>query len=188
LLIWTVSQSVEPLDEITLASHTGLIQSMIPSSSSSIDDFNSATKLKLGPTPVTDKLREQVSRSVGESDDAMNGFGATSHETNGHAHVEKNGDIEMSDPAAVAARQIDPDFKAVKLEPEGDLQGLISPEESETLPPVPAVFRIFDLKREIETVRDKRKLIRLGPDNSGEPSSVVLPSVLSLTVHDNGEG
>jgi transcription initiation factor TFIID subunit 5 len=69
---------------------------------------------------------------------------------------------------------------------------LISPGEGETNPPIPAVFRIVDLKREVEAVRDKRKMIRLGPGGedgkSGASGSIVLPSVVAFTMFDSGEG
>jgi transcription initiation factor TFIID subunit 5 len=85
----------------------------------------------------------------------------------------------------------------VKLEPDLDRDldrgDLISPEEAETLPPVPAVFRIADLKREVEAVRDKHRMIRLGPNlDDSKPgsssSSPTLPSVVAFTVFDGGEG
>jgi transcription initiation factor TFIID subunit 5 len=55
------------------------------------------------------------------------------------------------------------------------------------------VFRIADLKREVEAVRDKRKMIRLGPNldetKPGSSSSgATLPSVVAFTVFDGGEG
>lgn len=110
---------------------------------------------------------------------------------NGHDH-DANGDIEMASPKDQASRaqtrERSPTVQAVKLEMDVEKDpDLISPSENETLPPVPGIFRIADLKREVEAVRDRRKMIRLGTTDDQNTSSPVLPSVLAMTVFDGGE-
>lgn len=134
---------------------------------------------------MTDKLREQVIRTIQDEGDVSplktasalpNGNGNGNGDSNGH-------DVDMATPDP----EREPLVQELKLEVDGDL---VSPGEAETNPPVPPVFRIADLKREVEAVRDKRKMIRLGPvaDGKAGPSSVVLPSVVAFTVFDGGEG
>ncbi len=176
-----VSSSTTPLDKISIASSSGLISSLIPRSSS-IDAFNSSTPLKLGAAPITEKLREQVIRTIRDEESGVNGdaspLRSASTLPNGHGNGH---DVNMT-----------PEPTEIKLDPEIDGDSdLISPEESETNPPVPAVFRIADLKREVEAVRDKRKVMRLGPGaEEGKVGSIssVLPSVVAFTVFDGGEG
>ena len=179
-----------PLDETTIAASSGLISGLIPDSSS-VEAFNSANKLKLGPPPITDKLKEQVARTIQDEDAAASGVSPSKTSTelpNGH-HINGDGDVEMGDAHGEdGPKEAVPE---VKIEPELD-PDLISPEEGETIPPTPAVFRIADLKREVEAVRDRRKMIRLGPQviegkaNSWTPA--VLPSVVAFTIFDSGEG
>ena len=190
MLILLVTNSAMPLDEMIIALSNGLMPPTIPPSSS-IEAFNSATRLKLGPAPMTDKLREQVARTIQDEDEAANGDETTNsaaHISNGLANGD--GDVDMTEEAE---QEKGPIVQDVKLEPDTEKDAdLICPDESETHPPVPAVFRIADLKREVEAVRDKRKMIRLGPGMDekklGESSSIVLPSVVAFTVFDGGEG
>ena len=126
---------------------------------------------------VSEKLREQVIRTIHDDEEGINGDTSpvkTPSVPNGH-------DVDMT-----------PEPIELKLEDEAALESdLISPDESETNPPAPAVFRIADLKREVEAVRDKRKMIRLGPhldESKAGPSSTFLPSVVAFTVFDGGEG
>jgi transcription initiation factor TFIID subunit 5 len=196
-----------PLDKNTLAASSGLLSGLVPGAGS-VEGFNSATTLKLGPAPMTDKLKEQVVRTIQDDDSGPNGAngpngttspgGSASALPNGHPNGDANGDVDMTD-AAQDSRGVsrEPVVQGVKLEPDlerdTDRGDLISPEEAETLPPVPAVFRIADLKREVEAVRDKRKMIRLGPNlDESKPgsssSSATLPSVVAFTVFDGGEG
>ena len=69
--------------------------------------------------------------------------------------------------------------------------GLVSPTSADLLPH-PPTFRMMDVKREVEQVRDARKLIRLHVDKdaSGSPSSLAraLPSICAYTLHDTGDG
>ncbi|KAK8861670.1 hypothetical protein IAR55_002493 [Kwoniella newhampshirensis] len=196
----TVTYTSEPLDEIVIASKSGLIGSALPSNMP-IGDFHTATSLKLGPPPMTDKLKEQVARTLqDESADAPNGDASPERsgsalphgQPNGH---DANGDVEMTSPSRdgpTESQGVAPLVREIKLEPDADLDpDLISPEESETHPPIPAVFRIPDLKREVEAIRDKRKMIRLGlgavDGKVGNSSSTVLPSVVAFTLFDHGE-
>lgn len=174
-----------PLDKITIASTSGLHGQQIPSTSS-VAKFNSSTILKLGRPPMTDKLKEQVVRTLQDSETAptFNGNGPT---LNGDGVPEQNGvsdgDIEMQQPAQQPIPEI-------KIEDETD-PTVLTPDGSETMPPIPAVFRTADLKREVEAIRDKRKMIRLGPDakqGQSVPPTTVLPSVVAFTVFDGGEG
>lgn len=162
--------------------------------SGSLESFNSATQLKLGPAPMTDKLREQVVRTIQDESTGINGDHSPRKSTgslpNGqtNGHTDTNGDVDMD-----ARDKRSPTIQEVKLEPDIERdRDLISPGENETHPPVPAVFRIADLKREVEAVKDKRKMIRLGPGvedgKTGGPSSAVLPSVVAFTLFDNDEG
>lgn len=186
-----VSQSPMPLDKATLASSSGLHTAQIPNTTT-LQRFNSATKLKLGPPPKGERLKEQVVRTLQDADDeamAANGTRPDQAESgpNGESHDASgpngmsNGDVEM--------RQPDPPPE-INLEPENE-PGIVSPDASETLPPVPTLFRVVDLKREVEAVRDKRRLIRLGPGappGKTVPATSVLPSVVAFTLMDGGEG
>nr|XP_019011969.1 transcription initiation factor TFIID subunit 5 [Kwoniella pini CBS 10737]OCF50750.1 transcription initiation factor TFIID subunit 5 [Kwoniella pini CBS 10737] len=190
-----VTSTSVPLDEITIATASGLLASALPSAMP-IEAFNTATDLKLGPPPITEKLKEQVIRTLQDeepqSTQQPNGTSSPSKASlslpNGHPNGDTNGDVEMSSPNQTGDH-------IVKLEPELERNkdpDLVNPEENETLPPIPAVFRIPDLKREVEAIRDKRKMIRLGPQNNGESkagssSNTVLPSVVAFTLFDQGE-
>lgn len=119
---------------------------------------------------MTEKLKEQVTRTLQDEGEAQ--------AVNGDA----NGDVDMTSPHPT--NEI-----VVKLEPETEHDSsVISPDESETLPPIPAVFRIADLKREVEAIKDRRKMIRVGPSGSGASAGFgVLPSVVAFTLFDHGE-
>ncbi|RXK40353.1 transcription initiation factor TFIID subunit 5 [Tremella mesenterica] len=172
-----VSEQSTPLDKITIASSSGLLASVIPSTSS-VETFNNTGKLKLGPAPMREKLKEQVIRTLQDDDLRTNGVNV---EWNGHM----NGDVEMHSGDETPRPMV---VHEIKIEPDVDPE-LISPEEGETVPPLPAVFRIADLKREVEAVRDRRKMIRLGTDpNAAGPSTPILPSIVAFTLFDNGEG
>lgn len=60
------------------------------------------------------------------------------------------------------------------------------------LPPYPPSFRMVDVKREMEKVRDARKRIRLERNEVRTPQGVAknqpLPSICAYTLHDVGEG
>lgn len=183
-IVINVSPLPRPLDPITLSSSTGLISSLLPRGTS-VESFNSRGQLKLGPAPMTEKLREQVVRTLADED----GADAESSElANGHGHVNGDGDVDMD----AAGPNHSPRIEAVKLEPDLLLDrdrdpDLVSPEEGETVPPIPAVFRISDLKKEVEAVKDRRKMLRLGV-SEGKGGTAALPSVLAFTVFDNNEG
>jgi transcription initiation factor TFIID subunit 5 len=179
-----------PLDEVALASGTGLIPPL-----NTIGPQTPPLQLKLGPAPMTDKLKEQVSKTLQDEDEAAvtngnvnghDGNGESAAQQNGH---EANGDVEMSEPngegSKVATREQSPTANEVKLEPDTH-SDLISPAESETNPPVPGIFRIADLKREVEAVRDRRRMMRLGGGDEDKSTTPVLPSVLAMTVFDGG--
>jgi transcription initiation factor TFIID subunit 5 len=167
-----------------LASSSGLLSAFLPPSSpTNIESFNTSTVLKLGPPPKTEKLKEQVVAtlqetqqppSTGEDPHAMEAEGV-----NGTGQPNGDGDVDMQQQVLI--KEIEPD-----VDPD-----VTSPEAGETFPPIPAVFRTADLKREVEAVRDKRRMIRLGPGaNVGKsvPPATVLPSVVAFTMFDNGEG
>lgn len=129
---------------------------------------------------MTEKLREQVIRTIRDEENGVNGDASPQKSTsaipNGNGH-----DVDMtSEPVEI------------RLQPDEDSDpDLVSPDEADTNPPVPPVFRIADLKREVEAVRDKRKMIRLGPtldEEKAGASSALLPSILAFTVFDGGEG
>jgi transcription initiation factor TFIID subunit 5 len=190
-----VSNSPMPLSPITLASSSGLVSGLLPQSTS-IEGFNSATSLKLGPPPMTEKLKEQVVRTIRDEDAGPNGTaspqGVSSTLHNGHPKGDGNGDFDMASPRESRGVSKELMVQEIKPEPNGDeTSDLVSPGELDTLPPVPAVFRIADLKREVEAVRDKRKMIRLGPgvdEGKVGSSGALLPSVVAFTVFDGGEG
>lgn len=203
-----VSSSLRPLDKITLISSTGLLESLVPGAES-LQAFNAATNLKLGPIPKPDRLKEQVARTLADADAAaereragssgvngdlahVNGDSGDhpNFQANGHGEdVEMNGDINAhAGPSSTAQPAIPEDV----VDPT-----LISPELDETIPPVPQMFTIAELSREVEAIRDKRRMIRLGPNvprSNGlqTPPAVapatVLPSVVAYTVFDGGEG
>jgi transcription initiation factor TFIID subunit 5 len=131
----------------------------------STDDFNASTTLKLGPLPTTEKLKDEVQRTL-----VREGLAEPSAE-----------------PDADDAMKVDEPAAEVKVE--GDDA---SPTAQETVPPLPANFKTMDVAREVEKVKDARKAIRLGPIDTlpvqGESSKMALPSVLAFTMFDNGEG
>ncbi|ORY29802.1 WD40-repeat-containing domain protein [Naematelia encephala] len=193
----SVTNSSIPLDKIILASSSGLLSSLVPTS---LDSINS-TPLKLGLPPMTDRLREQVSRNLSDEEAGANGHATPSDATdapNGNGHADANGDVEMADGHGETKL---PTANEVKVKVEPDIERdptVISPTETETLPPIPQVFRIADLKREVEAIRDRRKMIRLGPGTRISPvgedgratvsSPAILPSVVAFTIFDGGEG
>lgn len=75
--------------------------------------------------------------------------------------------------------------------------GVTSPTLAD-LPPHPPTFKMVDVKREVEKVRDARKRIRLDPSvlngvNINTPQGAAararaLPSICAYTLHDVGEG
>ena len=120
---------------------------------------------------MTDKLKEQVVRTIQDDDSGPNGAngpngttspgGSASALPNGHPNGEANGDVDMAD-AAQDSRGVsrEPVVQGVKLEPDPAEDGSRGPHQSRrsrNTSPVPAVFRIADLKREVEAVRDKRR-------------------------------
>jgi transcription initiation factor TFIID subunit 5 len=176
-----------PLEEVTLASGTGLIPAL-----NTIGPQTPPTQLKLGPAPMTDKLKEQVSKTLQDEEEAAaaangseGGERAGSSQPNGY---DTNGDIEMGsngEQSRAPTREKSPTIHEVKLEPDTEkTSDLISPLENETLPPVPGIFRIADLKREVEAVRDRRRMMRLGGGDEEKATTPVLPSVLAFTVFD----
>lgn len=189
----TVVNASTPLDKATIATSNGLISSII-GRGSSLAQFNSAGQLKLGPAPMTDRLREQVTRSIQDEEaqpsPTKSALGLPNGNGNGHANGDADGDVHMGEEAAREATPKAPAIE-IKIEPELDTD-LISPGEGETNPPVPAVFRIADLKREVEAVRDRRKMIRLGAQplevQDGAPVPAILPSIVAFTVFDGEEG
>jgi transcription initiation factor TFIID subunit 5 len=195
-----VSNNAIPLDQASLAGSSGLLSSILPRATT-VESFNTAIKLKLGSVPLAEKLRDEVARTLKDDDAATNGVAsprdgdaplANGH-TNGH---DASGDVEMASPSRRTSitkqgGAIQSPLKQnVKLEVD-DTSDLVSPEPSETLPPQAPLYKIADLKREVEVVREKRKMIRLGPnyetENVGSTSAVTLPSVLAFTLFDNGE-
>jgi transcription initiation factor TFIID subunit 5 len=220
LVLISVAQSTAPLSDIIIASSRGLLSAAVPASSS-LESFNASGTLKLGPPPITDKLKEQVARNLQDSEAMANGNGNGNEDPDGHGsqngsgamsngHNAGDGDIEMDGsggggPSSTPVRRQSrdrtgrsPTIREPKLE--NDIEpnaesDLISPTETETIPPIPPVFRLADLKREVEAVKDKRKMIRLGKgagsstDEAGKAGiSPVLPSVLATTLFDGGEG
>lgn len=75
--------------------------------------------------------------------------------------------------------------------------GVIVPSESD-LPPLPPSFKVIDVKREVEKVRDARKRIRLEPSalnsvdlnspQAGTARARALPNICAYTLHDAAEG
>lgn len=163
-----------PIDKITLASSSGLLSAYNPTTTH-LDSLNKSTILKLGPPPKTDKLKEQVVVTLQEG-----------------ANTNSNGDIEMAQPNGEEGQDVEMKQQILIKEVEPDVDPEVtSPEAGETFPPIPQVFRTADLKREVEAVRDKRRMIRLGPGaNIGKSvgPTTVLPSVVAFTVFDGGEG
>lgn len=183
-----VNDSAMPVDKVSIASSSGLLSGLLPPATSP-DKFNSATQLKLGQPAMLDKLKEEVMRVVREEDEAINGAPDTPADStaNGHANggVDANGDVEMGD-----ASRASPSKKQIKLEPEERQDpDLVAPDPSETLPPQPMFYKVTDVKREVEAVRDKRRMIRLGPtsDEAEGSSSTTLPSIVAFTMFDGGE-
>lgn len=147
--------------------------------------------MKLGPKPITEKLKEQVTKTLQDEEAAAaNGDRPAGDEDQPNGH-DANGDVDMGSPkdrsSRAPTRDRSPTVHEVKLEVEVNKDSdLVSPAEGETLPPVPGIFRIADLKREVEAVRDRRKMIRLGTSEEVK-TSPVLPSILATTLFDGGE-
>ena len=165
---------------------------------------------------MSDKLREQVSVTIQDEDAATLGSAnGVQHSPSQNAstlpngstengHANGDGDVEMSDAQAAQAVEGMQEREAKEAKDKATIipelkitldSDLISPSEGELIPPPPSVFRIADLKREVEAVRDKRKMIRLGTQQISESSEAtssslppVLPSVVAFTVFDGGEG
>jgi transcription initiation factor TFIID subunit 5 len=190
-----VSDSAMPLDKVSIAASSGLLSSLLPPSTSP-EQLNASTNLKLGQPLMMEKLREEVLRVIREEEAANGGEalleGDGASVANGHANgVDANGDVEMGDATATPApeRAASPTKKTVKLEIDGPIDpDAVRPDPAETLPPQPSFYKIADVKREVEAVRDKRKMVRLGPrpDEKGG-STTVLPSIVAFTMHDAGE-
>lgn len=187
----SVVNASTPLDKATIATSNGLISAIV--AKGTLSQFNSANKLKLGPAPMTEKLREQVARTIHDEENqpspTKSALGLPNG--NGHANGDGDGDVEMGDETAKESTPKVTPTVDIKIEPGLD-PDLVSPAEGETNPPVPAVFRIADVKREVEAVRDRRKMIRLGAQSldlhDGGSAPVILPSVLAVTVFDGSEG
>ncbi|KAF8922652.1 WD40-repeat-containing domain protein [Mucidula mucida] len=91
-----------------------------------------------------------------------------------------------------AAQQFDVQFTRPQVPP-----GVITPAESD-LPPHPATFKTADVEREVSSVKDARKRIRLDPSvlanvDLGSPQANTLraralPSVCAYTLHNVPEG
>lgn len=94
--------------------------------------------------------------------------------------------------------------EGVQQRPMTSIPGLMSPAQCDLLPQ-PPTFRMADVKREVEKVRDARKRIRLDPNvlgpDAGEAVGIggverftaaqrsgALPSVCTFTVHDAMDG
>ncbi|CAE6432688.1 unnamed protein product [Rhizoctonia solani] len=94
--------------------------------------------------------------------------------------------------------------EGVQQRPVTSVPGLISPSQGDLLPQ-PPTFRMADVKREVEKVRDARKRIRLDPNVLGPDAGEIvgiggverfsaaqrsgaLPSVCAFTVHDAMDG
>ncbi|ORX35243.1 WD40-repeat-containing domain protein [Kockovaella imperatae] len=182
----SVSASSIALDEVVIASTNGLLPSTV-TRSASLDTFNTQARLKLGPIPMTEKLKEQVSRTLQDEEDEARNEGVNGDsEAEPNGHLNGDGDVDMD-------REVEkePVVREVKLEPDlVDTSDLVSPGENDTLPPVPPVFRISDLKREVEAIRDRRKMIRLGPgvdESASAMTPAVLPSVVAFTLFDSAQ-
>jgi transcription initiation factor TFIID subunit 5 len=154
---------------------------------------------------MTEKLKEQVTSTIRQQDAEANGStdvngDAAGMVPNGNAeHANGDGDVEMADGQDGQASQTALEKTARRDTKQSDIlpdlipeldPDLVSPSEGELLPPPPSgLFRTSDVKREVETIRDKRKLIRLGvQDGEGAGVTPVLPSVVAFTVFDSGEG
>lgn len=205
-----------PLDRVTLVSSTGLLDSLVPNADT-IQAFNAATNLKLGPIPKSDKLKQQVAWTLADADaraaeergeavagpsgttgangesgqvngsESASGMNGQHQQPNGHAPGE---DVDMDAPSAAPGPSTAP---APPLIPEDAPDpALVSPEADETNPPISQMFTIAELSREVEAIRDKRRMIRLGPNvQQGDvtvPPATVLPSVVAYTMFDGGEG
>ncbi|KAL7424637.1 Transcription initiation factor TFIID subunit 5 [Cryptotrichosporon argae] len=187
-----VAESSAPLDTAQIASSIGLTASLL-SNGASVDKLAAANPLKLGPAPMHEKLREEVGRVLREEDEPAEG--GNNGVEGGH---DADGDVDMGEGRAGSAAPRSPSKKTAKLEPEErddkdadkDKADLVSPEPTEVLPPLPNFYKVVDVKREIEAIRDKRKAVRLGTsdDDKAGPSSMTLPSVVAFTMFDNNEG
>ena len=180
-----VINTATALDRTKIVTSNGLLPSTLPNHRS-LDSFNSSTQLKLGPAPKTDRLKEQITRTLQDEADVPNGHAdGPSKLANGHV----NGDVDDEMNGVSTTEAAKPPPVEIKIEPDVD-PDLTSPTEAETNPPIPPVFRIGDLKREVEAIRDRRKMIRLGPAaiDGTDSMSAVLPSVVAFTVFDNNEG
>jgi transcription initiation factor TFIID subunit 5 len=131
----------------------------------------SRTVLKLGLPPTDPKLHKESQRHIrAEEGQTVDGMA-----------VDIPDDL-MSAPPPTS----DVDMAAVG--PHG-----VAPTPDQ-LPPYPSSFRMVDVRREVEKIREARKRIRLGPEAFAESRQAKAaraaskPSVCLFTVHDAGDG
>ncbi|KEI39338.1 uncharacterized protein L969DRAFT_17262 [Mixia osmundae IAM 14324] len=127
--------------------------------------------LKLGAAPSDPKLEREVRRIV-KQEDGVTMEGITSTALSASTSADKPAQTDADPPVSVV------------------INGVESPAASD-MPPYPASFRLIDVRREVEKVREARKRIKLGP-NAFETSTVTKtgsadlskPSVCLFTLHD----
>ncbi|KNZ61755.1 hypothetical protein VP01_1361g3 [Puccinia sorghi] len=139
--------------------------------------------LKLGPAPKDPKLMREVSKILAQEE-------APSKTTeSGDLPEGENVDVTMADgtkstshPATIPTTPQIPEA----LPSNSDL---IVPAPSDLLP-YPNNFKTLDLRREVESIREAKKRIRLGPEAFKDKQiekEVWRPSVCAFTIHDAGQ-
>ncbi|KAA1066476.1 Transcription initiation factor TFIID subunit 5 [Puccinia graminis f. sp. tritici] len=141
--------------------------------------------LKLGPTPKDPKLMREVAKLLAqeeappkpaESGDLPDGESADVAMTDGTKTTTNN-------PTNVPSTPIIPEATP-------STSDLIPPTNADLLPYL-SNFKTIDLRREVESIREAKKRIRLGPeafnDNKQVEKEVWKPSVCAFTIHDAGQ-
>ncbi|OAV99427.1 hypothetical protein PTTG_25374 [Puccinia triticina 1-1 BBBD Race 1] len=140
--------------------------------------------LKLGPVPKDPKLMREVSKIL-----AQEGAPPKSTEP-GDLPEGENADAAMTDGTKTTVNPTNVPTTPIIPEASLSTSDVIPPTPSDLLP-YSTNFKTIDLRREVESIREAKKRIRLGPeafnDNKQVEKEVGKPSVCAFTIHDAGQ-
>ncbi|PLW19478.1 hypothetical protein PCANC_04497 [Puccinia coronata f. sp. avenae] len=139
--------------------------------------------LKLGPAPKDPKLLREVSKILAQEEAP-----AKSAES-GDIPDGEIADVAMADGTKSTVHQSNPPATPIIPEAVPSNSDLIPPTNADLLP-YSNNFKTLDLRREVESIREARKRIRLGPEafrDKQVEKEVWKPSVCAFTIHDAGQ-
>ncbi|PLW13061.1 hypothetical protein PCASD_18230 [Puccinia coronata f. sp. avenae] len=139
--------------------------------------------LKLGPAPKDPKLLREVSKILAQEEAP-----AKSAES-GDIPDGEIADVAMADGTKSTVHQSNPPATPIIPEAVSSNSDLIPPTNADLLP-YSNNFKTLDLRREVESIREARKRIRLGPEafrDKQVEKEVWKPSVCAFTIHDAGQ-